>query len=158
MREAVVSVLAFSTPRYPGEWRWRIVGYTSDDVIEESTTAFPTMTGALAAGQLATDVEDYWTGMENEIVSCLWDNGPMPPGELGDHLRICRGAAVSLIAMLAQDGKVRIGLVELASQPTRGCLVGVRLVRLIHDKLDRPLRVETEHGIRADREARQDRA
>jgi hypothetical protein len=47
-----MSVLAFSTPRYPGEWRWRIVGYTSDDVIEESTTAFPTMAGALAAGQL----------------------------------------------------------------------------------------------------------
>jgi hypothetical protein len=47
-----MSVLAFSTPRYPGEWRWRIVGYTPTDVIEESTTAFPTMAGALAAGQL----------------------------------------------------------------------------------------------------------
>lgn len=47
-----MSVLAFSTPRNPGEWRWRIVGYTSNDVIEESMTAFPTMAGALAAGQL----------------------------------------------------------------------------------------------------------
>jgi hypothetical protein len=66
-----------------------------------------------------TDVGDYWTGIEDEIVSCLRDHGPMPPDELGDYLRISRGAAVSLIAMLARDGKVRIGLVELASEPAR---------------------------------------
>jgi hypothetical protein len=45
-------VLASSSPRDDGAWRWRIVGYTCDDVIEESTASFPTMTGALAAGQL----------------------------------------------------------------------------------------------------------
>lgn len=64
-----------------------------------------------------TDLEDYWTGIEDEIVSCLRDNGPMPPSELGEHLHISRDAATSLIAMLARDGKVRIGLVELAGDP-----------------------------------------
>jgi hypothetical protein len=66
------------------------------------------------------NVGDYWTGIEDEIVSCLRDNGPMPPGELGDYLHISGGAAISLIAMLARDGKVRIGLVELPGEPTRG--------------------------------------
>jgi hypothetical protein len=47
-----MTVLAFATPRHPGEWRWRIVGHTLDDVTEESMVAFPTMAGALAAGQL----------------------------------------------------------------------------------------------------------
>jgi hypothetical protein len=47
-----MNLLAFATPRHPGEWRWRIVGYTLDDVMEESTAVFPTMAGALAAGQL----------------------------------------------------------------------------------------------------------
>jgi hypothetical protein len=45
-------VLASSSPSDDGAWRWRIVGYTCDDVIEESTASFPTMTSALAAGQL----------------------------------------------------------------------------------------------------------
>jgi hypothetical protein len=47
-----MTVVAFSSPRDHGGWRWRIVGYSGDDVIEESTTPCSTMAGALAAGQL----------------------------------------------------------------------------------------------------------
>jgi hypothetical protein len=63
-------------------------------------------------------VEDHWTGIEDEIVSCLRDNGPMPPAQLGDHLRMSEDAATSLIALLARSGKVRICLVELAGEPS----------------------------------------
>jgi hypothetical protein len=43
-----VNVLAFSTPRVP-DWRWRIVG-TGGEILEESSSTFPTIALAMAAG------------------------------------------------------------------------------------------------------------
>jgi hypothetical protein len=59
----------------------------------------------------------YWTAFEDEALSCLRDNGPMPPAELGRRLRISSAAATSLVAMLARDGKVQISLVDVAGEP-----------------------------------------
>jgi hypothetical protein len=47
-REAVVHVMAFSTPSRPG-WRWRIVNYAGDRV-KESRAAFGTIAIAVAEG------------------------------------------------------------------------------------------------------------
>jgi hypothetical protein len=47
-REAVVHVMAFSTPSRPG-WRWRIVNYAGE-MVEESRETFPTITVAVSHG------------------------------------------------------------------------------------------------------------
>lgn len=43
-----MNVLAFSTPR-TADWRWRIVSL-GGEIVEESSTAFPTIAHAMAAG------------------------------------------------------------------------------------------------------------
>ena len=43
-----MQVTAFSTPGRP-EWRWRVVNYAGE-IIEESSTSFPTIAAALARG------------------------------------------------------------------------------------------------------------
>lgn len=43
-----MNVLAFSTPR-TADWRWRIVS-SGGETVEESSTTFPTIARAMAAG------------------------------------------------------------------------------------------------------------
>jgi hypothetical protein len=43
-----MQVIAFATARQP-DWRWRIVDYAGD-MIEESSTVFPTIAAAVGAG------------------------------------------------------------------------------------------------------------
>lgn len=43
-----MQVTAFSTPGRP-EWRWRVVNYAGE-IIEESSTSFPTIAAAVARG------------------------------------------------------------------------------------------------------------
>ena len=49
--------------------------------------------------------------MESAILACLADEGPLAPAEIGHRLGLSEGAVVSLVARLAQEGKVRICLV-----------------------------------------------
>ena len=44
-----MNIVAFSTSR-AGDWRWRIVNLRGD-VVEESSTRFPTIAAAVAAGE-----------------------------------------------------------------------------------------------------------
>ena len=57
--------------------------------------------------------EGFWTAVDTDVLACLRDEGPMTPADLGRRLGMSAGAAASLAAMLAADGKVRICLVEL---------------------------------------------
>jgi hypothetical protein len=45
-----VNVFAFSTPR-TSDWRWRIVD-GGGETLEESSTSFPTIAAAMAAGSV----------------------------------------------------------------------------------------------------------
>lgn len=55
----------------------------------------------------------WWDGLDAEILGCLAERGPLAPAEVGRRLGISEGAAASALSMLAQEGRVRIRLVEL---------------------------------------------
>lgn len=57
--------------------------------------------------------EDWWEKLDGELLDCL-TVGPTSAEELGARLGVSEHAAVSLLAALAHDGKVRISRVELA--------------------------------------------
>lgn len=57
--------------------------------------------------------EDWWGKLDDELLDCL-ACGPMSAAELGRRLGVSEEGAVSLVSMLARDGKVRIREVELA--------------------------------------------
>ena len=57
-------------------------------------------------------MSDLWDEIENDLLDCLTARGPMAPAEIGRRLAISEDAVVSLLAMLAREGKVRIRLVE----------------------------------------------
>jgi hypothetical protein len=63
----------------------------------------------------ASDV-GWWNDLDEEIVKCLND-GPMAASELARRLRLSDSAMVSLLLMLAAEGKLRIGPVELIEGP-----------------------------------------
>ena len=54
----------------------------------------------------------FWDEIDEELLDCLAARGRMTPAEIGRRLEISEDAAVSLVAMLAREGKVRIGVVE----------------------------------------------
>jgi biotin operon repressor len=53
-----------------------------------------------------------WHEIDDEVLARLADRGPMSPDELGKELDLSERAAVSLICLLAQEGRVTIRLVE----------------------------------------------
>jgi DNA-binding IclR family transcriptional regulator len=55
---------------------------------------------------------DYWSELDAEIMRCLAERpGDMTPAELGARLRMSESAVCSILAMLAETGKVRISSV-----------------------------------------------
>ncbi|MBI3635607.1 MAG: hypothetical protein HY216_05230 [Candidatus Rokubacteria bacterium] len=59
-------------------------------------------------------MQEWWSEIDQEVVDCLSCHGAMTPEDLGRRLGISEGSAISLLAMLARDGRVRIRLVEMA--------------------------------------------
>jgi DNA-binding Lrp family transcriptional regulator len=57
-------------------------------------------------------MSEFWDDLDNDVLRCLATRGRMSPAEIGRRLGISEDAVVSLVAMLAREGKVRIGLVE----------------------------------------------
>lgn len=57
--------------------------------------------------------EDWWGKLDDEVLDCL-ACGPMSAAELGRRLGVSEEGAVSLVSMLARDGRVRIREVGLA--------------------------------------------
>lgn len=56
-------------------------------------------------------MESWWTELDDAILACLAEEGPLAPAEIGRRLGLSEGAVVSLVNLLAQEGKVRICLV-----------------------------------------------
>ncbi|MGH7391295.1 MAG: AsnC family protein [Candidatus Rokuibacteriota bacterium] len=57
----------------------------------------------------------WWDELDAAVMACLETNGAMAPHEVGRHLGLSEAAAVSLLCLLAFEGKVRICLVEHGS-------------------------------------------
>lgn len=57
-------------------------------------------------------MEDWWAEVERDVLRCLEDHGTTSVEELAHWLAISESAAVSLLAQLAREGKVRICAVE----------------------------------------------
>jgi hypothetical protein len=56
-------------------------------------------------------MRDFWGDIEDEVLACLAQRS-MAPAEIGRRLALSEDAVVSLVAMLASEGRVRIRLVE----------------------------------------------
>ncbi|HKB26265.1 MAG TPA: hypothetical protein VKG64_14565 [Methylomirabilota bacterium] len=58
-------------------------------------------------------VDDWWDDLEDEILESVRGRGPVAPAQVGQRLGISADAAASLLSLLAQEGKIRICLVDL---------------------------------------------
>jgi DNA-binding Lrp family transcriptional regulator len=57
-------------------------------------------------------MSEFWNDLDDDVLRCLATRSRMSPAEIGRRLGLSEDAVVSLVAMLAHEGKVRIGLVE----------------------------------------------
>jgi DNA-binding Lrp family transcriptional regulator len=57
-------------------------------------------------------MSEFWDDLDNDVLGCLAARGEMTPAEIGRRLALSEDAVVSVVTMLAREGKVRIGLVE----------------------------------------------
>ncbi len=57
-------------------------------------------------------MEDWWA-LDSEILACLAGRGPMAPAEIGAKLGVSEASLSSLLAMLVQEGRIRICLVDV---------------------------------------------
>lgn len=56
---------------------------------------------------------DFWAELDEDVLRCLAERpGEMTPAELGSRLGISESGVCSILAMLAETGKVRIRSVE----------------------------------------------
>lgn len=58
-------------------------------------------------------MDGWWTEIDDQVRTCLERHGAMAPAELARQLDLSEGAVISVLAMLAQEGKLRIARVEL---------------------------------------------
>jgi hypothetical protein len=61
----------------------------------------------------------WWTDLDDAVLECL-ETGPTSPAELAGRLGMSEASATSLLCLLAQEGRVRIALVESASGAVTG--------------------------------------
>lgn len=59
---------------------------------------------------------DFWADLDDEVLRCLARHGALSPRELARHLGMSEAAAVSLLCLLAQQGRVTIRAVELRAE------------------------------------------
>jgi hypothetical protein len=60
---------------------------------------------------------DFWSDLDADVLRCLSEQpGKITPAEVGRRLDMSESAASSILAMLAETGKVRICSVELLRQ------------------------------------------
>jgi hypothetical protein len=57
-------------------------------------------------------MSDFWNELDDEVLRCLAARGHASPAEIARRLALSEDAVNSILAMLACDGKVRIGRVE----------------------------------------------
>ena len=57
----------------------------------------------------------WWDDLDAAALECLQAKGAMAPHDVGQHLGLSESAAASLLCLLALEGRVRICLVEPAT-------------------------------------------
>jgi predicted transcriptional regulator len=73
----------------------------------------PTGTKAGKGSRLIAAAIDFWSEVDADVLRCLTERpGEMAPAELGRRLGMSERAVCSILAMLAEAGKVRIRSVE----------------------------------------------
>jgi DNA-binding Lrp family transcriptional regulator len=58
-------------------------------------------------------MDGWWSEIDRDVRVILERSGPMSPRDIARQLRLSEGAIASVLAMLAQEGKLRINQVEL---------------------------------------------
>jgi hypothetical protein len=57
----------------------------------------------------------WWDDIDDAVLDCLADGASVTPADIGRRLGISEDAAMSIVAMLVQEGKLRISLVTSAA-------------------------------------------
>jgi len=58
-------------------------------------------------------MDGWWSEIDRDVRAILERSGPMSPRDIARQLRLSEGAIASVLAMLAQESKLRINQVEL---------------------------------------------
>ena len=58
-------------------------------------------------------MDGWWNEIDNQVRQCLERNGAMAPADIARQLDLSEGAVMSVLSLLAQEGKLRIARVEL---------------------------------------------
>ena len=58
-------------------------------------------------------MDGWWSEIDRDVSAILERSGPMSPRDIARQLRLSEGAVASVLAMLVQEGKLRIKQVEL---------------------------------------------
>ena len=58
-------------------------------------------------------MDGWWTEIDDQVRACLERHGALAPVEIARQLGMSEGAVISVLSMLAQEGKLRISRVEL---------------------------------------------
>jgi DNA-binding Lrp family transcriptional regulator len=58
------------------------------------------------------DMSGWWDELDEALLRVLREGGPMTPAEVGRRLGLSETAVASASAMLAVEGKLRIGALE----------------------------------------------
>ncbi|OGK98156.1 MAG: hypothetical protein A3E31_18235 [Candidatus Rokubacteria bacterium RIFCSPHIGHO2_12_FULL_73_22] len=57
-------------------------------------------------------MDKWWSEIDDAVLACLSGTGGMSAHEIGRRLGMSEAAAVSVLGMLAQEGRVRLAHVE----------------------------------------------
>jgi hypothetical protein len=60
--------------------------------------------------------DGWWTEFEEDVLGCFDGGQAVPPADIAARLGVSEEAAISLLAMLAREGRVKIRLVSRVSE------------------------------------------
>jgi hypothetical protein len=55
---------------------------------------------------------EWWHDLDSQVLACLERHGALSPADVAKHVGVPEPAAVSLLCLLAQEGRITIRLVE----------------------------------------------
>ncbi len=64
-----------------------------------------------------TPLDGWWRELDDAVLACVAERGETSPDEIGRRLGISEAAAVSVLGMLAREGRVRIARVRAVEAP-----------------------------------------
>jgi len=66
-------------------------------------------------------MQDWWYGLEHEILECIRTRRDVTPAELARKLRMSEAGVNSLLAMMAAEGKIEIRAVGAVPEHVSVC-------------------------------------